>query len=412
MSVEGVAVTRRVPYIRPVFGQAEIDAVVKAMLRGEGVALRIGESVAEFEKQIAALFGKRFGVMCNSGSSALYVAVELLDLPQGSEVITPPLTFSTDIAPLVRAGLVPAFVDIDPLTLNLDFNGIEAMITPKTRAILAPNLAGNAPDWDGIREVADRHSLLVIEDSCDALGPTLRGSPTGTRSDISVTSFNVAHAITCAGFGGMVLLDDEGLRDRGLMLRRWGRRSEAITFGSRKDQRSFRDNLSGVAYDSLTIIDEVGWNFEPSELGAAFGLEQLKKLPMFADRRKHNFARYQEIFSEHPEAFITPRVIDGLDTTWQAYCVMIHPDSGFARPELQEYLEQKGIDSRPVWTGNVVRQPMLANAQYRVPASGLPNADGVLERGIALPCGHGHDDDDIEYVGACIDAFISEHGHK
>ena len=170
--------------------------------------------------------------MCNSGSSAIYLAVELLDLPKGSEVITSPLTFSTDIAPIVRAGCIPAFVDVEPDTFNIDVAQIEAMVNDNTSAILVPNLIGNAPDWDAIRDIADRHGLKVIEDSCDALGLTLRGTPSGTRSDISVTSFAMAHIITCAGNGGMVLVENDQLRDLGLMLRRWGRRSEPHLFGT------------------------------------------------------------------------------------------------------------------------------------------------------------------------------------
>ena len=153
---------------------------------------------------IADLFGKRRGIMCNSGSSALYLAVELLDLDPGDEVVTSAVTFSTDIAPLVRAGLTPAFVDVEPDTYNVDVAGIAEMIGPRTKAILVPNLIGNAPDWDAIRQLADEHGLAVVEDSCDALGTTLRGTPTGTRSDISVTSFALSHIITAAGTGGML----------------------------------------------------------------------------------------------------------------------------------------------------------------------------------------------------------------
>ncbi len=219
--------------------------------------------------------------MCNSGSSALYLAVELLGLAPGDEVITPALTFSTDLAPLVRAGLVPVFVDVEPDTYNVDVAAIEEMIGSRTKAILVPNLIGNVPDWDRIRTIADRHGLQVIEDSCDALGSTLRGTPTGTRSDISVTSFALSHIITAAGTGGMVCVDDPELADRCLLLRRWGRRSEIQIYGSTKgvDRRFFSSIDGDLEYDNLFIFDEVGWNFEPSELSAAFGLVQLDKLP-------------------------------------------------------------------------------------------------------------------------------------
>ncbi len=169
---------------------------------------------------------------------------------------------------------------MEPDTYNVDVSALAEMIGPKTKAILVPNLIGNAPDWDAIRTLADEHGLAVVEDSCDALGSTLRGTPTGTRSDISVTSFALSHIITAAGTGGMVCLDDDGLIDRCLLLRRWGRRSEVQLFGTKKgrDRRFFSSIDDGLEYDNLFIFDEVGWNFEPSELSAAFGLVQLKKL--------------------------------------------------------------------------------------------------------------------------------------
>lgn len=236
--------TERITYARATHGEDEIRAVVD-VLRSGHQGLRIGKNVFELERRIPELSGKQYGVMCNSGSSGLYLAVELLDLPKGSEVITSPLTFSTDVAPLVRAGLVPVFVDVEPDTFNVDVTKIEAMVTDRTSAVLIPNLAGNCPDWDAIRAVADRHGLKVIEDTCDTLGARLHGTPTGARADLSVTSFSMAHIITCAGTGGMVMMDDEQTRDRALLLRRWGRRSEPNLFGN-GGGRVFREDLDGV----------------------------------------------------------------------------------------------------------------------------------------------------------------------
>ncbi len=322
---------RRVLYATAVYDHEEIEAILGVLKDGAGT-LRIGKNVAEMERRVAELFGKRAGVMCNSGSSALYLAVELLDLEPGSEVITSPLTFSTDLAPLIRAGLVPVFVDVEPDTFNVDVTAIEAMVGPQTRAILLPNLAGNAPDWDRVRTIADRHDLLVIEDSCDALGARFAGTPTGTRSDISVTSFALSHIITCAGNGGMVLLDDDRLRDRCLSLRRWGRRSEPQLFGTRRGERNFWEDLDGIRYDSLFIFDDVAWNFEPSELGAAFGLRQLDKLPVNYARRERNFTLYNEFLASHADAFVAPRQLAGLDTAWLSY-VVSHPPGRRVRPQ-------------------------------------------------------------------------------
>jgi CDP-4-dehydro-6-deoxyglucose reductase, E1 len=398
---------KRILYSGSVHDQAEKDAVM-AVLDGGVTAFTIGERVAEMERQVATLFGKASGVMVNSGSSALYLAVELLNLPAGSEVITSTCTFSTDISSIVRAGLVPVFVDVEPATYNADVSRIEEMLTDRTRAILLPNLIGNAPDWDAVRAIADAHDLLVVEDSCDALGARLRGTPTGTRSHLSLTSFANSHIITCAGNGGMVLLDDEALRDRGLLLRRWGRRSEVQLYGSRTGERDFWEELDGVRYDNMFIFDELGWNFEPSEMGAAFGLEQLKKLPTNYQRRQRTFAMYTEFLAAHEDRVVLPRTTDGLETAWLCYPIMVRTGAGFTRSDLQQFLEAREVDTRTVWTGNAVRQPMMKNVHFRAPVTGMPNADDVMAAAMILPMSHAIGDEGIAYVcGALADFFQS-----
>jgi CDP-6-deoxy-D-xylo-4-hexulose-3-dehydrase len=398
---------RRIEYAGSVHGDEEIAAVVD-VLRGGATALRIGKRTREFEQRVAELFGKRRGIMCNSGSSALYLAIELLDLEPGDEIITSPVTFSTDIAPMVRAGIVPVFVDVEPDTFNIDVDGIEAMIGPRTKAILAPNLIGNAPDWDRIRAIADEHGLRVVEDSCDALGSILRGSPTGTRSDISVTSFALSHIITAAGTGGMVLVDDADLADRCLLLRRWGRRSEVQIYGSTRGvEKRFFSDVDGLEYDNLFIFDEVGWNFEPSELSAAFGLVQLDRLPGFLDRRRRSFARLHERLAKHEDVFVLPRTLDGLETGWHMFPFLIRPESGVRRADLQQHMESNGVDTRMVWTGNALRQPAFRTIAHRAPDAGLPNADRVMEQGLVLPNSHNMTDDDVEYIADTVDAFLA-----
>src|SRR5438477_7915520 len=165
------------------------------------------------EQRTAELLSKRHGVMVNSGSSALRLAIDLLHLEPGDEIITSVLTFSTDIAPMVQSGIVPVLVDVEPASYQIAVDRIEEMIGPRTKAILTPNLVGNCPDWDRIRAIADAHGLKVVEDSCDVLDSWLRGTRTGTRSDISVTSFARTHSITAAGNGGMVGIDDPDLLD-------------------------------------------------------------------------------------------------------------------------------------------------------------------------------------------------------
>ncbi|MDQ1431115.1 MAG: CDP-4-dehydro-6-deoxyglucose reductase, partial [Actinomycetota bacterium] len=314
----------RVFYSSSVHDEREIQAVVE-VLRSGPQGLWPGRRVVKMEHAVAALFAKSHGVMCNSGSSALYLALELLDVPRGAEIVTCALTFSTDVAPIVRGGWVPAFVDCEPLTYCVDVDRIEAMITPRTGAILLPNLIGNAPDWDRIQAIARRRDLPLVEDSCDTLGATLRGTPTGARSTLSVTSFANSHIITCAGNGGMVMTDDDELRDRAVMLRRWGRRSELHYFGSKRRDHDFWEDLDGINYDNQFIFDELGWNFEPSELGAAFGLEQLQKLPENLARRHRHFDRYCEFFAAHEGRVARPRQLPELDTAWLGYPLMLEP---------------------------------------------------------------------------------------
>lgn len=402
---------RRIDYAGSVHDDREIDAVVE-VLRGGPTAMRIGKNVKAMERRVADLFAKKRGVMCNSGSSALYLAYEAIDLQPGDEIITSSVTFSTDVAPVVRKGAVPVFVDVTADTFQIDVTRIEEMVTPKTRAILAPNLIGNCPDWDVIREIADRHNLLVIEDSCDALGQTLRGTSTGTRADISLTSFALSHIITAAGTGGMVCFDNDELADRALLFRRWGRRSELQLFGSLKGKvdRFFSELDDGLEYDNIFIFDENGWNFEPSELSAAFGLVQLDKLDANLARRQRSFAITSSHLAKYPHLFVLPQLTEGIETGWHMFPFIIQPDSGIRRAELQQWMESHGVDTRMVWTGNITRQPMLRGQEFRVPSDGLPNADRVMEWGLILPNNHSLSDEDCNYIGECIDGFVSEKG--
>ena len=397
---------KRVEYSGSVHDEEEIDAVV-AVLRAGPSGLRIGKNVKEMERVVAASFAKKRGIMVNSGSSALYLAVELLGLAPGDEVLTAAVTFSTDVAPLVRAGLVPVFVDVEYDTYQIDVDAIEAAIGPRTRAILAPNLIGNCPDWDRIRDIADRHQLMVIEDSCDCLGATLRGTPTGARSDISVTSFALSHIITAGGTGGMVCVDDEALADKALLLRRWGRRSEVKFFGSQKANKRFFSVIDGLEYDDLFIFDEVGWNFEPSEMSAAFGVVQMRKLPINLARRKRNFELLSKHFSNYPEVFVLPRITTDIETGWHMFPIMIKPESGVRRSLFQQHMEAAGVDTRMVWTGNVTRQPAFKDVPHRVGPGGLANADRVMETGLILPCNHAIDDEGIEYMCHSVDEFFN-----
>lgn len=378
--------------------EREIRAVTELL---ENTGLHIGENVRIFEENVAELMAKPYGVMVNSGTSALYLALDLLGLKPGDEIITSVLTFSADIAPMVRAGVVPVFVDVDEAGYQIDVTRIEEMVSPKTKAILTPNLIGNCPDWDVIREIADRHGLVVIEDTCDVLGDTiLRGTRTGERAEISMTSFALTHSITAGGGGGMLGLRDSDLLDLSLIKRRWGRRSEKYLFGSKRghDDR-FSTTVDGLAYDNIFVFeDALVWNFEPTEMGAAFGRVQLEKLPEFNRRRRVAFDRYDEWFSEHEDKFIRPRTTPELETTWMLYPFMVRPEAGRTRTETQEFLEKQGVATRVVWSGNITRQPGFAQIECRKPADEFPNADRVMEHALMLPTHQGMVEEDLEYV--------------
>ena len=386
--------------------EREIEAVVELLRSSK---LQIGPKVEEFEKRVAALLSKRHGVMVNSGTSAIYLALDLLDLEPGDEIVTSVLTFSADIAPIVRGGWVPAYVE--PASYQIDVRRIEEMIGPRTRAIMTPNLVGNCPDWDAIREIADRHGLVVIEDTCDVLGDVkLRGTRTGTRADIGVTSFAVTHSITAAGAGGMVGLDDDALLDRCLVKRRWGRRSETYLFGSNRGKTDrFSATVDGLAYDNIFVFEDARvFNFEPSEIGAAFGLVQLEKLDAFNRRRQQCFARYDEWFLEHEDRFVRPTTTPGVETTWMLYPFMLRPEAGRSRTECQEFLEKRGVPTRVVWSGNITRQPGFSAIERREPADGFPNADRAMEYALMLPAHQGMDDDDLEYVIETLDELAEQ----
>lgn len=394
----------RVNYGQTVHGEEEIAAVVD-VLRS---STQMGSRVQAMQERVATLFAKQHGIMVNSGSSANYLAVELLGLPKGSEVITPALTFATTVAPIVRAGLVPAFVDVVPGTYNIDVDAIAAMITPRTRALMIPSLIGNLPDWDRIREIADTHGLMVIEDSADTLGATLRGTSTGTRSDISTTSFYGSHVINAAGNGGMLCINDTALATRGLLLRSWGRTSSLFAESERIDTR-FNVELDGIGYDSKFLFEELGYNLEPSELGAAFGLVQLDKLEGNIRAREHNFQRQNTFFKTYEDWFILPQQMPEARTGWLAFPLTIRPGAPFSRTQLQIWMEERDVQTRPVFTGNILRQPAMKNVTSATSPAGYPVADEVMRGGILLACHHGLDEAQVDYMHECFEAFARLH---
>ena len=396
---------REIRYGGAMLDQKEIDAVVNVMQ----TSMVVGPQVQSFEKRCAQLLGHEYGIMVNSGSSALMLALRLADLPKGSEVITPTLTFGTDISSIVLTGLVPVLVDVEPDTYQIDIDRIESNITPNTRAMLVPNLVGGMPDWDRLRAIADKHGLILIEDSCDTLGGTFRGQPAGKRAHISVTSFSIFHIITCLGNGGLVAVDDPKLWDRGLMLRAWGRSSEKFLHGTRQGDSDgrFLEDIGDIEYDGMFIFEEIAYGFIPNEAGAAFGHEQLNKLDMFTRLRQERFDLHAQYLERNADVFIKARVHPEVFTTWICYPVMLRPELGWSRRALQVHLEEAGIFTRVIFSGHAALQPMMKDVAYRVDPQGCPNAERVMRHGLMLPCHPTMTVEDCQYLYQVLDEFIA-----
>ena len=228
-------------------------------------------------KKIAKVFGKKYGLMVNSGSSANLLGLSSLNLKKGSEIITPTLTFSTTVSPIYQVGCIPHFIDVDRFSFLSNINQITKAINKKTSAIMLPNLIGNVLNWKKVFAIAKKHNLAVIEDSADTIGYSYKGKNLGRYSDITTNSLYASHVITGAGFGGVVCFNDKKNYERAKLLRGWGR-SSAIFNESEGLKLRFSKKVDGIPYDGKYIFSELGYNFLPSEISAAFALEQLKKL--------------------------------------------------------------------------------------------------------------------------------------
>lgn len=394
----------KVSYAKTVYGEKEINAVVKCLRE----STQMGRYSRDFESKVAKLFHKEHGVYVNSGSSALYIGVEALGFAPGCEVITPALTFSTTVGCIVKAGLVPVFVDVGVDNYLIDPAKIEEMITDKTVAILAPNLLGNVCQWDVISEIAKRHGLKIIEDSADTLGATLNDHPSGYWSDLSITSFYGSHIINCAGNGGMLCLNDNDVLKESKLLRSWGRTSSVFNeHSSESIENRFNIDVDGIAYDAKFVFSRIGYNLEGSEIGAAFGLEQLNDLQRNIDIRSKNFKTQTQFFNKYSDYFITPKQTNNVKTGWLAYPVLLKPHAPFSRKELQIYLEKRNIQTRVIFTGNIVRQPGFKNIKMRQSKDGYPNADNVMQNGVLLACHHGLTDEMLNHMHTTIEEFIN-----
>ncbi len=393
----------KISYGKNVYGKEEIIAVVNQLKK----TTQMGNSVKKFEKLISNFFSKKYGLMVNSGSSAIMLAIKVLGLKKGDEVIVPCLNFGTAISSLMHYGVTPIFVDIDIETLQIDVNKIEKKINKKTKALMIPNLIGNIPNWKKIFQIGKKHKLKIIEDSADTLGAKIFGKSTGLYSDISINSFYGSHVISCAGNGGMFLTNNKNYYEKAKVLRSWGRMSTLIKDSENINKR-LNIKLKGIEYDKKFVFSDSGYNFEPSEIGAAFGLIQLKKFKKFSEKRNKNFFLHKKFFSKLKDKFIVPKILDKVYTNFLAYPIIIRENSGIKRKKLQIFLEKNQIQTRPIFSGNILRHPAftkLVSKKNKLKA--FVNSDYIMKNGLLIGCHQGLEINSIKYIHNIILKFLN-----
>ena len=366
------------------YGEEEIQAVEEALR--DGWLAGFGPYTTEFENKIAEEFSKKYGVFVNSGSSACLLALASLDIEKGMEVITPALTFSTTLAPIIQLGYVPKFVDSELTTYVPSVEAICDAITNKTRAIMIPNLIGNKMDFSTLRNELMRRSLEhipIIEDSADTITHT-------ECSDVSTTSFYASHVITAGGMGGMVMFNKKEHMERALMFRDWGR----IGDNSENMDERFAHDVDGLPYDYKFLYGVLGYNMKCAEANAAFGLVQLEKFQTFKDIRRANIERYLENLKDVEEILLPD---DSIKPNWLAI-----PLQTENRLELLRFLEDNNIQTRVTFAGNVTRHPI-----YREYLQDFEVADTVMKNGFLLGAHHGMNLDDVDYVCDKIKEFFN-----
>ena len=370
---------KKIFYAEASYSEEEICEVTK-VLNESRLSLMDGPKVKELEAKVAKIFNKKYGLMVNSGSSANLIGILSLKLRKGSKVITPALTFSTTVSPLVQSGLIPYFVDVDRDTLQLNTDILKKINLENVSAICVPNLIGNVANWEKIYNFAKENNLKIIEDSADTIGYSYETSLTNW-SDISTTSFYASHVITGAGFGGMTCFNEKKDFELALSLRGWGRRSSLYS-NSEDFERRFNVKIDDMYYDDKYIFDDIAYNFLPSEISAAFALVQLKKLKLNIDKRIENFT-YLKNNLKTSNNFYIPKTYNNVRTGWLAFPLLLQGKLVHKRKDLQIFLEKRGIQTRTIFTGNIMRQPVAKKFQWDCFGS-FEVSDEVMKSGILL----------------------------
>ncbi len=337
--------------------------------------LTAGRFAAQFEREFARYMKVRHAILCNSGSSANLLALSALTssrlrgkrLKPGDEVITVAAGFPTTVNPIFQNDLVPVFLDIELETCNIDTTDLERAITPRTRAIMIAHTLGNPFDLDAVVEVTKQHNLWLIEDNCDALGTTYKGKLTGSFGDLATSSFYPAHHITM-GEGGCVLTNRPTLKVIVESFRDWGRDCWCEPGKDNTCGKRFAWKMGDLpeGYDHKYIYSHIGFNLKVTDMQAAIGVSQLKKLPHFTKVRKRNWQLLYDGLKQFEEYLILPRATAGSDPSWFGFVITVRPGAPFTRNEMVRYLESRKVATRLLFSGNLTRQPAYRDQIYRV----------------------------------------------
>jgi CDP-6-deoxy-D-xylo-4-hexulose-3-dehydrase len=398
----------KVSYSGRVFDADELRHGVDSILQ---YWLTAGPYASDFEASMKQYLGAHAAFLVNSGSSANLLMLATLCSPQvknhlepGDEVITPAATFPTTLTPIVQLGLVPVFVDCQPGEYNLDVSQLEAAISNKTRCVFVPHTVGIPANLDVIMEVAARHDLWVLEDGCDALGATWNGRKVGTFGAMSSLSFYPAHQMTM-GEGGMVAINRNGLKRTCLSIRDWGRDCWCEPGANNTCRKRFDWQLGELpyGYDHKYTYSNLGYNLKVTEMQAALGCAQIKKLPSFIEARRHNAAFYLDHLKEYEEHLLLPQVPKEADPSWFGFPVTLREH--VSRWKIIQWLEDVNIETRLVFGGNILRQPGFLRIPRRVHGE-LKGTDTIMSQTFFIGVYPGLTQPMLDFVVERVDAFF------
>lgn len=373
----------RVEYGGRIYDEKEMIALVDSAL---DFWLTTGRYAKEFEERFADFVGMKHCIITNSGSSANLLAISALTSPElkekrvrkGDEVITTACGFPTTLNPIIQNNLKPVFVDIELGTYNIKTDNLEEAITKKTKAIFIPHILGNPANIKNLVDVAEEHDLWFIEDNCDALGSKYENKYTGTFGHISTCSFYPAHHMTM-GEGGAVITNDTQLKRIISSFRDWGRACwcEPGKDDSCKKRFNWQIGELPYGYDHKYTYTHVGYNLKVTDMQAAIGVEQLKKLPHFIEKRKENFSALYNKIKKYEEYFILPKATERSEPCWFGFPLCIKEDAPFKRDAIVRFLEEGKIATRMLFGGNLLKQPAYSELEY-VKIDSLKNTDQVM----------------------------------